>query len=149
MTLDVRRRPAVVVLAIYCALLIVVALWPTPVDLQVRGVLRDIAAMWPWVGYALVEFIANVVLFVPFGLLGGAIMPARWVLVVPVSAAAAIAIEVGQALLLPQRTASLADVVANVLGAAIGVAIFSLASGRAHRRRAEGGPAVVEADAPR
>jgi glycopeptide antibiotics resistance protein len=74
--------------------------------------------------YEMVEFTANVIWFVPLGLLGVLAVGRRWWwLVLLGGAAVSIAIEAGQWLLLPERTPTPVDVIANTLGVAIGVAI--------------------------
>lgn len=115
-------------LAIYAVMLVVVGFLPVPVD---RGVSPFIAefVLWmqryvmPWFSYEIVEFTANVLWFVPFGLLGVLALGRRWLwLVLLGGAAVSTAIEAGQWLLLPDRTPTPVDVVANTVGTAVGVA---------------------------
>lgn len=115
-------------LAIYAVMLVVVGFLPVPVD---RGVSPFIAefVLWmqryvmPWFSYEIVEFTANVLWFVPFGLLGVLALGRRWWwLVLLGGAAVSTAIEAGQWLLLPDRTPTPVDVVANTVGTAVGVA---------------------------
>jgi glycopeptide antibiotics resistance protein len=75
-----------------------------------------------WIGYGAVESGANVLLFVPFGLLAtlGLQPKHRWA-PIALGLASSAAIELGQLLFLPARTASWADVLANTSGAALGV----------------------------
>jgi glycopeptide antibiotics resistance protein len=86
--------------------------------------------------YATVESVANVLFFVPLGLLVVLLAGARWwwaglAAGVVVSAG----IETGQALFLPARTATLDDVVANGVGALLGAVAGVLLLSRAARRR--------------
>jgi VanZ family protein len=113
--------------AVYALALAAIAFWPTHVDRNV-DVLDFSAARWvrdhgmsPDVVYAVIELGANVALFVPFGVLA-MLLSVRVTSVRAVLAAAAVsgAIEVVQALARPERTATISDVVANVLGAAVG-----------------------------
>jgi glycopeptide antibiotics resistance protein len=77
-----------------------------------------------WVTYTQLESFANVALFVPFGLLISLLVPTRWWWLVVVGlAVAAAGIELGQALFLPGRVASIDDVVANTTGGVLGVLI--------------------------
>jgi len=86
-----------------------------------------------WVTYTQLESFANVLLFVPFGLLIALLLPTRWWwLVIVALAVVAGGIELGQALFLPGRVASFDDVLANSLGGVVGVAIAGVA--RAIRR---------------
>jgi glycopeptide antibiotics resistance protein len=79
-----------------------------------------------------VEFGANVVLFVPLGVLVTLAFRAAWI-GVTVAAVLSASAELVQ-VLLPNRTPSARDVLANVLGAAIGAAIVvALRAGRRHR----------------
>ncbi|NMR20519.1 VanZ family protein [Cellulomonas fimi] len=130
------------------------------VDTGARGTLAAVYA-WlhergvpEWFGYGLLERVANVALFVPIGLLVG--MLARpvvgpvvgplvgrartgrwwwwWAVVGP--AAFSAAAELGQLVLRPERFASWGDVVANTVGAALGVVVAGrvMAPGRSARR---------------
>jgi glycopeptide antibiotics resistance protein len=126
--------------AIYALGLALVGLWPHPVDEKV-----DVTA-WPPVrwstyalgltpvqGYDVVQFAANVALFVPLGVLVLLMWRRVGVLQATVaSAAVAALIELLQYLVRPERLASLLDVVANTLGAAIGAGMVWVA----RRRRA-------------
>jgi len=90
-----------------------------------------------WVTYTQLESFANVLLFVPFGLLIALLSPTRWWWAVVVGLIlVAICIELGQAAFLPGRVASLGDVIANSAGGAVGVAIAAIIRGigRAIRR---------------
>ncbi|GGC99892.1 hypothetical protein GCM10011512_28470 [Tersicoccus solisilvae] len=130
------------VLAIgYAVLVLVLTLRPGRTDPGVDDTLQVIAARLrdaglAWADYAAVEWAANVVLFVPAGLLLALLLPgrARWWAVV-LGTAASVAIETAQAVFLPGRVASVADVAANTLGTTIGVAIAAFAVGLLARRR--------------
>lgn len=77
-------------------------------------------------GYPVLEFTANIALFVPFGVLVSAAWPAleAWK-IVAAGAATSILIEVVQ-IALPTRYPTVSDVIANTLGAAVGVVIVVL-----------------------
>ncbi|WKK70812.1 hypothetical protein Q0F99_13705 [Rathayibacter oskolensis] len=76
-------RLTVVVGVLYLGLLAAIAFWPTPVDAPAAGILAR-AIGWlgrhglGWIDYGVVESSANVLLFVPFGLLGALLLRARW-----------------------------------------------------------------------
>ncbi len=127
-TLHLRRTQgrSIRLLVVYGAMLALIAFWPTPVDRGATGLLRAISQAVPWLTYDLIETTANVALFVPFGALLALVLPLHRGLVVPLALATTLVIESGQALLLAQRTPSLRDIVANVLGAVIGLAIVHL-----------------------
>lgn len=119
------------------ALLVVAAVftvgyWPVPVDRGMRSILTSVldrlaAAGAPsWVDYAHIEFGANIVLFVPVGVLIALLLPRwEWWLAPIIGLALSLAIEFGQALLLPQRFATPLDVLANTTGATVGALIVT------------------------
>ena len=123
-----RSRWLVLATGLYAVALALIGLWKTPVD---RGVpvtdfapvrwLTDLLDLQPWQAYNLVEASANVVLFVPLGVLV-LLWFRSWSLLAAVGVAlvTTIAIELLQQVLRPERFASLSDVVANTLGGLIG-----------------------------
>jgi VanZ family protein len=142
------RKTAVRVLATLTLIAVfVIGYWPVPVDRGMRSVLGSVldrlaAAGAPdWVDYAHLEFGANIVMFVPLGALIALLLPRwEWWLAPIIGLALSLAIEFGQAMLLPQRFATPLDVLANAVGATIGalvVTAFRLASRAAARRRTD------------
>ena len=135
----VHDRPWVVALAVYAVLVVLVVAWPSPVDAGAHGTLDAMfatlhaAGVPGWVDYALLERTANVVMFVPLGLLVTRLHRTWWSgLLVP--AALSGAAELTQHLLRPERVATWTDVAANSTGAAIGMVAAVALMGR-------GGPA--------
>ena len=128
------QRRGIRLLVIYGVVLALVAFWPVPVDRGASGLLQAITRAVPWLTYDVIETAANVALFVPFGMLLALVLPLHRGLVVPIALATTLVIESGQALLLAERTPSLRDVVANVLGAAIGLVIVILIERRKTRQ---------------
>ena len=124
------RRVGLRLLALYAAALALVAFWPTPVDRGATGLLREIARVVPVLSYDVVEFTANIALFVPLGVLLALALPRRRALVLPIALVVTSAIEVGQAVFLTERTASARDVVANMAGAALGLLLAAIAERR-------------------
>ncbi|MEV5071083.1 VanZ family protein [Microbacterium sp. LMI12-1-1.1] len=125
------QRRGIRLLVVYAVMLALIAFWPVPVDRGASGFLRAISSVVPWLTYDVIETAANVLLFVPFGVLLALALPLQRGLVVPLALATTLVIESGQALLLAERTPSLRDIVANVLGATIGLAIVQLIERRA------------------
>lgn len=78
------------------------------------------------VTYALVEALANVAMFVPYGVLAGLLLR-RWWVALLAGAATSAAIELSQLLFLPSRVPSLQDVAMNTLGTAVGLLLLSAA----------------------
>ena len=114
---------------------------PQPYGPESEGILRRLLATlaeWTptaWVTFDIIEFAANVVMFVPLGLLVLAWGGRGWHGILGGLALSA-AIETAQLLFLPTRVADLRDIVANTAGAAIGVACGALIA-RAVRSHSE------------
>lgn len=125
-----RRRFLAVLLAGYLLVLSLIAFSPSPVDEGASGFIARVLRFLhrngvpDWFDYSLVESGANVLLFIPFGILVAAFLPLRraW-FALPAGTFASICIEVGQELFRPERVATPRDVLANALGAAIGTVI--------------------------
>ena len=121
-----------------------VGLWQHPVDGKVDVVGQPLVqwmtgalGLTPVEGYNIVQFAANVLLFVPFGVLVMLMWRRATVLrATAVGAAVAVLIELLQLLVRPERLASLQDVVANTFGAAVGAAAVWVVRSR---RRVAGG----------
>ena len=114
----------------YGTFLAFVVFWPSPVDRPVRGQLDRVIqelherGVPGFVDYAFIEFTSNILLFVPVGLFFGLLFPLRWALVsLLLGPALSVAIEFAQRTLLEERYASVNDVIANSIGATIGVLI--------------------------
>ena len=125
----------------YLVLLAFIAFWPVPVDREAHDWLLAVIDWLQvhgapgWVRYDLVEFVANIALFVPVGLFVMIMAGVRgWWLAVLVGFAASCTIELGQLIFLPDRFATLSDVLANTIGAAVG-AVLALALLRRTRAR--------------
>lgn len=110
-------------LVAYIVTLAAIAFWPTPVDADAGPMLRLITRIFPLLTYDVIEFGANILLFVPFGVLIALLLPRRRYLVVPIALIATVTIEGMQGVLLGARTSSLLDVVANTTGACVGLVL--------------------------
>ena len=100
-----------------------------------RSLLRAVSALpgLGWVDYAVAEFSANILLFVPMGLLFTLLLGAwRWWLAVTIGVAATLGIEFVQ-LFLPARFTDVRDLLANTLGTLIGVGVALLVAARRRR----------------
>ncbi|WP_171013204.1 VanZ family protein [Microbacterium sp. 2FI] len=125
------RHTLIAALAIgYGAFLAFVVFWPSPIDQPVESLLnRAIAELHErgvpaFVDYAFIESFANVLLFVPVGLLFGLMIPLRWwPIALLLGPALSGLIEVAQKYLLEDRYSTVEDVIANSIGATIGVFI--------------------------
>lgn len=130
------HRAALAVSVLYALALALIAFWPTPVDRAGHDALQR-ALGWlheqgapAWLSYGMVEFASNIVLFIPAGLLVVVLAGARfWWLGPVLGLLGSAAIELGQLVLLPARTASARDIVANTSGAIIGTVLALLVFG--------------------
>jgi glycopeptide antibiotics resistance protein len=140
------RRVVVAALVVYLALVARVTLWPAPASPStfdlVRAVLEWLSRVGVPITYAGLEAGANVVLFLPFGVLVGLLVRRSW-LVVVLGFAASTTIELCQLLFLPSRFPTVQDVVLNTLGTAIGVLALRSLQGRAARRGADAAPTTT------
>ena len=117
--------------ALYLVGLARVTLWPRLADDDGFDLVRTVLSWLNSVGigltYSVTEFLANIALFVPFGILVSLLLPRRraWT-VVALGLATSAVIELAQLLFLPHRVADVRDLVANTLGTALGVGILLL-----------------------
>ncbi len=140
-TSGLRVSIAIVLLLVCLAVVLWVTMSPTPINLGREDAIRKLLAVLHdngvplWFGYSKLEFTANIVMFVPLGLLIGLALPQRGVwLGLLLAPAFSAAIELAQALLLSQRTASVLDVVANSLGGWAGLLIAVAVRAVVHAR---------------
>jgi len=112
----------------YGTALAFIVFWPSPVDATVRDLIdrtleelheRGVPGL---VDYEFIEFTANILLFIPVGILFGLLVPLRWwPIALLIGPALSGVIEVIQKYLLDERYSSIYDVVANSIGSTIGV----------------------------
>ncbi|HYI32902.1 MAG TPA: VanZ family protein [Glaciibacter sp.] len=119
---------------VYGTFLAYIALWPSPIDRPVSPLLGRVIeelherGVPAFVNYGLIEFSANIALFMPVGILLGLVVPLRiWPLSLMLGPVLSVAIEVVQHTFLSARYATVSDVIANSIGATIGVLIAASA----------------------
>jgi VanZ family protein len=126
---------------VYTGLVCRVTMDPTPPDVSsdqsMVTLVLDRLAQHPataWITFDRVEFLANVAMFVPFGLLIALLTGRRrWWLAILAGAVFTCVIESVQGLFLPARFADPSDLVANTLGALLGAVIaLGVRTVRAH-----------------
>ncbi|MDO9396602.1 MAG: VanZ family protein [Herbiconiux sp.] len=124
------RPLAAVLLGLYSIGVALVVLWPSPVDTDSRGLLTRILrelherGVPTFVDYSFIEFSANIAMFVPLGFLLALVLgPRLWWLAFFTGVALSVSIEFYQLMALPDRYATVRDVVANSTGGAIGTVL--------------------------
>jgi hypothetical protein len=131
-TLRVGRRELVVALALYSAFLAVVLLAPTSgTQSESASWLGEVATSWGvpdrFVTQPRIEFLSNALILMPVSALGSLLWPrTTWQDWTAYAFVIAGFVEVVQGLLLPERTASFADVAANTLGGLGGALVVAL-----------------------
>lgn len=129
------RTPVVALFAVYLALLVWIVLWKLEVPhIGIAGVrqlkLVPFGASAEFGANASLEVAANVVLFVPFGLYLGLLVPRwSWRRVAAASAAVALGLETAQ-FVLAVGVADMTDVLVNTAGGLIGFGLAALAQHR-------------------
>ena len=138
-----RRRAVLPLLtALYLAAVAWITLDPAPPapagNPLLKALLRAVSGIpgFGWVDYDVAEFTANVLLFVPMGVLFALLLGLwRWWLAVAVGMVSTLVIEFVQ-LFLPARVSDPRDLLANTLGTLIGVGLVALAAAVRRRRAA-------------
>ncbi len=124
----------------YIVLLAGIAFWPVPVDSGAGRLLRAITRVFPVLTYPRIEFGANILLFVPLGLLLALILARRRYLVLPIALIVTVTIEGVQGVLLGARTSSVLDVIANATGACVGLVLAEIIAAVRRRAREDSPP---------
>ncbi len=120
---------------------LVVVLWPTPIDQDYRSAIDKVLRVLhrngvpEWFGYNKLEFTANIGMFVPLGFLLALVFPARrWWLSLVIAPLFSVAIEATQGHFLSERFSSGWDVLANSIGALIGITVALIVRALVHAR---------------
>lgn len=132
---------AVSLLLLYILIVLMATMSPTPLDQgyeasidRLLGVLHR-NGVPQWFGYSKLEFLANVLMFVPLGFLVGLALPRRavWsgVILLPLFS---VGIEMTQLTFLSERFASPTDVIANSSGGWIGLIVAFTIRAAVHAR---------------
>jgi glycopeptide antibiotics resistance protein len=122
-----------IAVAAVLAVILVIVLWPTPVDRPYDSALTA-ALTWlhargvpGWVDYSFVQNGANVVMFIPLGaLIASVSMRSLWWASGVLGLALSLCIEFAQYTWLPERTASAGDLMANTGGALVGGSVVAV-----------------------
>ncbi|RUR01433.1 VanZ family protein [Labedella endophytica] len=135
-----RRLPRIL-LAVTALAILGMTLWPNPQDGDGTPIARAIvdwmytAGLPTAITFEAIEFTANIVMFVPFGLFLALSLPRwMWPWAIVLGLAFTLLIEFLQAAFLPERFPTVSDLIANTAGALIGGALSLI--GRRRSRRA-------------
>lgn len=119
-----------------------IAFWPNPIDQPVSGQLAGLLKFLhrhgipTWFNYKFVEAAANVVLFIPLGVVATlAFLNKRWWHIGIFGLIVSACMELGQLLFLHDRFASPQDLVTNTGGAVIGALLAAAAIKQLQARR--------------
>jgi hypothetical protein len=132
------RRTAALLMAGYVLVAALIVFWPTAAVAagSVHGIwILDMVGLG-WIPPSAIEFVTNTIMFMPLGYLGHTFKPQwgwrQWLLA---GLAGTLTIELSQFLFLADRSAQLADVVSNTLGAVLGYALVTRLTNRPARDR--------------
>jgi glycopeptide antibiotics resistance protein len=129
------RATAARLMAVYLVVVALIVFWPTAghASGSVHGIWSalQVVGMPSWVTPKGVEFVTNVLLFVPLSFLGHTFRPHwRWQGWFAAGLTGTVLIELAQALFLPGRSPAIFDVAANTLGAVLGYLLVKAVSRR-------------------
>ena len=129
------RPMAARLMAVYLVVVALIVFWPTAghASGSVHGIWSalQVVGVPSWVTPKGVEFVTNVLLFVPLSFLGHTFRPHwRWQGWFAAGLTGTVLIELGQALFLPGRSPAISDVTANTLGAVLGYLLVKAVSRR-------------------
>ena len=123
-----RQWLGAVLLAAVFGTILLITMWPAPVDKGYSGSIDKVLTVMHrhgipnWFGYNHLEFTANIVMFVPLGFLVALLLTQRlWWLALIICPAFSVSIELTQAAFLAARFATVSDVVSNSIGALVGI----------------------------
>jgi VanZ family protein len=112
------------------AAVLLITLSPTPVDRPVRDLIDRVLiklhenGLPGFINYGVVEFLANVGIFIPIGFFAAIAVSRRlWWIVIFAGPLLSVGIEQAQAFFLPERFATLSDILANSIGSIVGAVI--------------------------
>jgi glycopeptide antibiotics resistance protein len=136
-----REWLATSILVLYLVAVLIATMWPTPLDQGFSSSIdRFLAVMHrngvpEWFGYSKLEFTANIGMFVPLGFLVALLLPRKlWWFALFICPGLSVGIELTQATFLSARFATVVDVIANSLGALVGIAIAVILRTMVHSR---------------
>jgi glycopeptide antibiotics resistance protein len=125
-------------MGLYLLIVALIVFWPTAdvASGSVAGIWSLLSACGlGWISPTAIEFLTNVLLFVPLSFLGHRFRPYwRWRQWLLAGLAATLVVELLQMIFLSGRSAQVIDLVANTLGALVGYWLVRRPVGREHSR---------------
>jgi glycopeptide antibiotics resistance protein len=132
------------VFSVFLVILAFIGFWQSPVDEPVQGELSAVLELLHshgipgWFNYMFVEATANVVLFVPVGIVAPLAFPnQRWWRNAALGLGVSGCMELGQLLFLSSRVVSPLDLVTNTAGGVLGIALAQALLRVLKRRQAQ------------
>ncbi|MDQ1123242.1 VanZ family protein [Microbacterium trichothecenolyticum] len=101
---------------VYLVVLGAVVLWPVHLEQYLGFVYETLYGVVPTAASVDIDFLLNIVFFVPFGVLLARVLPRRPWLLLAIAWVVPLLVEIAQGVFLPGRTSSAIDVFANTLG---------------------------------
>lgn len=136
-----RQWLAAVLLAAVFGTILLITMWPAPVDKGYSGSIDRLVGVLHrngvpnWFGYNGLEFTANILMFIPLGFLVALLLTQRlWWLALIICPAFSVLIELTQAVFLAARFATVSDVISNSTGAFIGIFFAVLVRAAVYQR---------------
>lgn len=120
---------------IYAVVVAIIVFSPYPFLSAFDPAIRTLGRVIPGLTLVRAEFVANIAMFVPFGIFLSVFLPRRRYLVLPLGFVTTVVIETVQGLFLMSRSDSVLDIIANTAGAAIGLLIVELSDASRRRSR--------------
>ena len=123
-----REWSSTIALSICVAIVLLMTMWPTPLDQGYGAAIEKVLAVLHrngipmWFGYNKLEYSANIVMFLPLGFLVCLLLPGKiWWLALIICPMLSGGIELTQSVALSARFATVTDVIANSTGALLGI----------------------------
>ena len=136
-----RQWLAALLLAAVFGTILLITMWPAPVDKGYSGSIDKVLTVMhrhgvpTWFGYNRLEFTANIIMFIPLGFLVSLLLSQRlWWFALVICPAFSISIELTQAAFLAARFATASDVISNSTGAIIGIFFAVLVRAAVYQR---------------
>lgn len=126
---------AVSVLVAYLIVLMFMTLTSASTASLIGPLFGQLGRRFPWMTFVRLEFVSNILLFVPLGAVLTVLFERARYLVFPLAFVASVGIEATQSLAFFNRVPSTLDIIANTAGACVGLILVVLIEALTRRRR--------------